>query len=66
MGEPLLYQGFEGIISICREFNIKLNLTTNGTFPRKTAAEWARLIVPLRAMSRSPGMARPQRRRRPS
>lgn len=47
MGEPLLYQGFEGIISICREFKIKLNLTTNGTFPRKTATEWARLIMPV-------------------
>jgi MoaA/NifB/PqqE/SkfB family radical SAM enzyme len=47
MGEPLLYQGFESIISICREFNVKLNLTTNGTFPRKSVFEWANLIVPV-------------------
>ncbi len=47
MGEPLLYQGFESIISICREFNVKLNLTTNGTFPRKSVIEWANLIAPV-------------------
>jgi MoaA/NifB/PqqE/SkfB family radical SAM enzyme len=47
MGEPLLYSGFEEILGICRQFNVKLNLTTNGTFPRKNAAEWARLIVPV-------------------
>jgi MoaA/NifB/PqqE/SkfB family radical SAM enzyme len=47
MGEPLLYSHFEEILSICEEYNVKLNLTTNGTFPRKCAAEWARLIVPV-------------------
>ncbi|MGH2639031.1 MAG: radical SAM/SPASM domain-containing protein, partial [Rhabdochlamydiaceae bacterium] len=47
MGEPLLYSDFEEILSICTEFNIKMNLTTNGTFPRKSVAEWARLIAPV-------------------
>lgn len=47
MGEPLLYSGFEKIIDICREFNVKMNLTTNGTFPRKSVKEWARLIAPV-------------------
>jgi MoaA/NifB/PqqE/SkfB family radical SAM enzyme len=47
MGEPLLYNGFEDILELCKEFNVRLNLTTNGTFPRKTVAEWARLIVPV-------------------
>lgn len=47
MGEPLLYEDFEGILDVCWEFDVKLNLTTNGTFPRKGAAEWARLIVPV-------------------
>jgi MoaA/NifB/PqqE/SkfB family radical SAM enzyme len=46
MGEPLLYAEFEEILWICDEFNVKLNLTTNGTFPRRPAAEWAGLIVP--------------------
>lgn len=47
MGEPLLYSDFERIISLCRETGIALNLTTNGTFPRKSASEWAKLIIPV-------------------
>jgi hypothetical protein len=34
MGEPLLYEHFEGILDLCRRHGVKLNLTTNGTFPR--------------------------------
>ncbi len=34
MGEPLLYDYFEEILDLCREHGVKLNLTTNGTFPR--------------------------------
>ena len=47
MGEPLLYKGFEEILEICWEHDVKLNLTTNGTFPRKPVEEWARLITPV-------------------
>lgn len=47
MGEPLLYDQFEEIIAICRQHGVKLNLTTNGTFPRLGAEAWARLIVPV-------------------
>ncbi len=47
MGEPLLYQDFPKIIELCREFGVKLNLTTNGTFPVKGAIQWAELIVPV-------------------
>ncbi len=47
MGEPLLYQHFEHFIELCHKYNIKMNLTTNGTFPRKPAADWAKLIVPV-------------------
>jgi glycosyltransferase involved in cell wall biosynthesis/MoaA/NifB/PqqE/SkfB family radical SAM enzyme len=47
MGEPLLYEHFEEIIAICREYNVRLNLTTNGTFPRLGARRWAELIVPV-------------------
>lgn len=47
MGEPLLYGHFEEIIKLCKQYNIKLNLTTNGTFPRKGVEEWAKLIVPV-------------------
>ncbi len=47
MGEPLLYEHFEGILDVCRRHGVKLNLTTNGTFPRLGAEEWAKRIVPL-------------------
>lgn len=47
MGEPLLYKQFTEILAICLEYDVKLNLTTNGTFPIKGAATWAELIVPV-------------------
>jgi glycosyltransferase involved in cell wall biosynthesis/MoaA/NifB/PqqE/SkfB family radical SAM enzyme len=47
MGEPLLYEHFEEIVEMCRAHGVKLNLTTNGTFPRLGAEAWARLIVPV-------------------
>src|SRR5688572_17300420 len=52
MGEPLAYkdrQGrtFDDIIALCREFGVKLNLTTNGSFPGRAVRDWARLIIPV-------------------
>jgi glycosyltransferase involved in cell wall biosynthesis/MoaA/NifB/PqqE/SkfB family radical SAM enzyme len=47
MGEPLLYEHFEEILELCQRHGVKLNLTTNGTFPRLGAEEWARRIVPV-------------------
>jgi len=47
MGEPLLYEHFETIIDLCKKYEIKLNLTTNGSFPKKSVEEWAKLIVPI-------------------
>lgn len=47
MGEPLLYKHFTEIIAICHEFGLKLNLTTNGSFPIKGAEQWAELLVPV-------------------
>jgi glycosyltransferase involved in cell wall biosynthesis/MoaA/NifB/PqqE/SkfB family radical SAM enzyme len=50
MGEPLIYNHFAHFVELCYKYNIKMNLTTNGTFPRtteKTVTEWAKLIVPI-------------------
>jgi len=50
MGEPLIYTHFAHFIELCYKYNIKMNLTTNGTFPRtteKTVTEWAKLFVPI-------------------
>jgi len=46
MGEPLLYKQFNKIFELSEKHNIKINLTTNGTFPKKSVGEWAKLIVP--------------------
>lgn len=47
MGEPLLYEHFEDILSLCEKHQVKLNLTTNGTFPKHGARAWAERIVPV-------------------
>ncbi|HNA62007.1 MAG TPA: radical SAM protein [Rhabdochlamydiaceae bacterium] len=47
MGEPLLYRHFEEIIDLCHQYQVKLNLTTNGTFPRLGAVAWGKKIVPI-------------------
>lgn len=46
MGEPLLYKGFEQIFDLSEQYGIKINLTTNGTFPKKPVETWAQIIVP--------------------
>ncbi len=47
MGEPLLSEHFDEILDLCTQHGIKLNLTTNGTFPRRGARKWAERIVPV-------------------
>ena len=47
MGEPLLYEHFREIIEICKEYNVKMNLTTNGTWPVLGPVHWAKLICPV-------------------
>jgi MoaA/NifB/PqqE/SkfB family radical SAM enzyme len=47
MGEPLLYHNFLDIIETCKEHNVKLNLTTNGTWPKLGVEQWANLICPV-------------------
>ena len=47
MGEPLLYEHFEDILTLCSQYGVRLNLTTNGTFPRLGVRAWAERIVPV-------------------
>ncbi len=50
MGEPLMYKHFPLIIDLCYKHDIKMNLTTNGTFPKtngNTVIDWAKLLVPI-------------------
>ena len=47
MGEPLLYEHFDEFPELCKVHGLKLNLTTNGTFPYRGAQAWAEAIVPI-------------------
>lgn len=47
MGEPLIYKDFDRILDLCKQYNIACNLTTNGTFPKRSATAWAERIVPV-------------------
>ena len=47
MGEPLLYEYFTEILEICKKYNVKMNLTTNGTWPGLGPGKWANLICPV-------------------
>lgn len=47
MGEPLLYEHMDAIIDLCTAHGVLLNLTTNGTFPRRGARAWAERLVPI-------------------
>lgn len=46
MGEPLLYKGIDRFYELSRKTGIKINLTTNGSFPGKDIDEWASIIIP--------------------
>ncbi len=47
MGEPLIYKHIDLFFLLAKKYNIKINLTTNGTFAGKSVEEWAKLIIPV-------------------
>lgn len=47
LGEPLLYKHFNVFTELCLKYDIKLNLTTNGTFPLRNIDEWAQVLLPI-------------------
>jgi MoaA/NifB/PqqE/SkfB family radical SAM enzyme len=47
MGEPLLFGGLDRLVDACADAGVRLNLTTNGTFPRRGARAWAERLVPV-------------------
>ena len=62
VGEPLLYLHFDEILDLCAEYGVRINLTTNGIFPRRGAGRSGSCWWP--PMSRCPGTAPPGRPRR--
>ena len=47
MGEPLLYKHIDLFFQLAKKYDIKINLTTNGTFAGKSVEEWSELIIPV-------------------
>ena len=47
MGEPLLYSHFMQMIELVQGSSIRLNLTTNGTFPGRGVDSWAAALLPV-------------------
>jgi MoaA/NifB/PqqE/SkfB family radical SAM enzyme len=47
LGEPLLWGGLDRVIDLCGTLGVRLNLTTNGTFPGRGPAAWAERLAPV-------------------
>jgi radical SAM protein with 4Fe4S-binding SPASM domain len=47
LGEPLLWDGLDRLVDLCAELGLRLNVTTNGTFPGRGAARWAERLAPV-------------------
>jgi MoaA/NifB/PqqE/SkfB family radical SAM enzyme len=47
LGEPLLWEGLDPLVDLCAALGLRLNVTTNGTFPGRGAAAWAERLVPV-------------------
>ncbi len=47
MGEPLTYKHINLFFEYAEKYDIKINLTTNGTFPGKSVEKWAKMIIPV-------------------
>ena len=47
MGEPLLWSGLDALLDACAGAEVRVNVTTNGTFPGRGARAWAERLVPV-------------------
>jgi len=47
IGEPFLYSHFEDFLKLAQKHNIKVNITTNGTFPNGGIERWMPLLQPV-------------------
>jgi len=47
VGEPFLYSRFEDFLLFAKKTNIKVNITTNGTFPNGGLKKWLPLLLPV-------------------
>jgi len=47
IGEPFLYSRFEDFLLLAKKSNVKVNITTNGTFPNGGLKKWLPLLLPV-------------------
>jgi len=47
IGEPFLYSRFEDFLLLAKKTNVKVNITTNGTFPNGGLKKWLPLLLPV-------------------
>ncbi|MBX7193912.1 MAG: glycosyltransferase [Sandaracinaceae bacterium] len=47
MGEPLLYKELDKVLDLALETGVRVNLTTNGTFPVGGVERWAPALLPV-------------------
>ncbi len=47
IGEPFLYSHFEDFLKLAKKCNVKVNITTNGTFPNGGIEKWMPLLQPV-------------------
>lgn len=47
MGEPLLYPFIDDLLEEVEVNGLRLNLTTNGSFPNRAISEWTEILFPL-------------------
>jgi organic radical activating enzyme len=47
IGEPFLYSHFEDLLLLAKKTNVKVNITTNGTFPNGGVKKWLPLLLPV-------------------
>jgi len=47
MGEPLLWEGLDAVLEACAAEGLRVNVTTNGTFPGRGAEAWGQALLPV-------------------
>ncbi|MDR2579651.1 MAG: radical SAM protein [Fibromonadaceae bacterium] len=47
IGEPFLYSHFEDFLKLAKKHSLKVNITTNGTFPKGGIKKWLPLLLPV-------------------
>ena len=47
LGEPLLWAGLEALVDACAAHRVRLNVTTNGTWPGRGGRRWGERLAPV-------------------